>query len=342
MPIPARHELTICLLVGAAIGSVAACSSQTVARSSESRSDPTATGDFSNRPGWKCEVSPIAGTIAISTDKGATTHFESNGIARHKTGTFPNRGNPNRITEQRHRYTVTNTPQKRGYATDTRIFGITLDGIPLERDTAESWRNEREWRYEAITPAIADGTASWVTGDWLGTDCNNAHVQPTGNYHYHGMMDGLLDMLTEGEQPDRMILGGYAADGFPFYLRYGHLNSADPTSELVRVRASWELKPGLRPNGPGGAYDGEFREDWEYVAGSGDLDQCGGRFGPTPEHPEGIYHYFVTDDYPYIPRCVMGTPDPSFTRRPDGPPPGARRGQRPPRGERPPRHRRDF
>ena len=33
---------------------------------------------------------------------------------------------------------------------------------------------------------------------------------------------------------------------------------------------------------------------------SEDLDDYHGHFGPTPEHPEGIYHYHFTDDLPYL------------------------------------------
>ena len=51
---------------------------------------------------------------------------------------------------------------------------------------------------------------------------------------------------------------------------------------------------------------GTFSQDWEYVAGSGDLDECNGRTGVTPEFPNGIYHYFATDSYPYFQRCVKG------------------------------------
>jgi len=51
-----------------------------------------------------------------------------------------------------------------------------------------------------------------------------------------------------------------------------------------------------------------FTQDYEYVEGLGDLDECNGRFGVTPEFPNGIYHYYVTDGYPYIQRCVKGTP----------------------------------
>jgi hypothetical protein len=51
---------------------------------------------------------------------------------------------------------------------------------------------------------------------------------------------------------------------------------------------------------------GTFVSDWNYVAGSGDLDDCNGRFGVTPEFPTGIYHYYATDTYPYLPRCFKG------------------------------------
>lgn len=66
-------------------------------------------------------------------------------------------------------------------------------------------------------------------------------------------------------------------------------------------------------------------QDWTYVAGAGDLDECNGRFGVTPEHPEGTYYYVVTDTFPFVPRLFRGTPDPSFRH---GPPPGRSRPRR--------------
>ena len=51
---------------------------------------------------------------------------------------------------------------------------------------------------------------------------------------------------------------------------------------------------------------GTFAQDWQYVAGSGDLDECNGRTGVTPEFPNGIYHYYATDTYPFLQRCVKG------------------------------------
>ncbi|QCO54857.1 YHYH protein [Pseudorhodobacter turbinis] len=43
------------------------------------------------------------------------------------------------------------------------------------------------------------------------------------------------------------------------------------------------------------------------VVTNDDLDECGGQFGPTPEFPNGIYHYHLTaDEAPYMIDCYHG------------------------------------
>ena len=59
----------------------------------------------------------------------------------------------------------------------------------------------------------------------------------------------------------------------------------DPESGIVALQGRVMLRAGSRPIGPGGPYDGTFREDWECVDGYGDLDRCNGRFDVTPERP---------------------------------------------------------
>jgi YHYH protein len=40
---------------------------------------------------------------------------------------------------------------------------------------------------------------------------------------------------------------------------------------------------------------------------TGDLDECNAHFGPTPEFPNGIYHYHLKEDKsPYTPDCYHG------------------------------------
>jgi hypothetical protein len=60
----------------------------------------------------------------------------------------------------------------------------------------------------------------------------------------------------------------------------------DSNQDVTMVKSSYQLKSG------GDGYDGI--DDWEYVHEMGDLDQCNGMFGPTPEYPDGIYHYVST------------------------------------------------
>ena len=51
---------------------------------------------------------------------------------------------------------------------------------------------------------------------------------------------------------------------------------------------------------------------------------CNSRQTVTLDCPNGTYAYFLTDDFPVIPRCLRGTPDRSFLRGPGGPPLGGR------------------
>lgn len=230
-------------------------------------------------------------------------YIYANGIPDHTPGSFPNPGNPNSISAQNHIFRIPLNPQLSGTSTPVRLaFGIALNGVPFEPGTAEYWNRDRNsgWNYDALSGKIN-----------LGLDQHNAHVQPTGSYHYHGLPTGLL-------QGTAMTLVGYAADGFPVYGQYGYADVNSSTSELIELHSSYRLKTGQRASGPRGTYDGTFVQDFEYVAGLGDLDDCNGRFGVTPEYPEGIYHYYITDMFPFIPRCVKGTPDESFQRRSAG------------------------
>ena len=183
---------------------------------------------------------------------------------------------------------------------------MALNGVPFEPGTGEFWNGQREWNYEAKSGFIN-----------LGLDEHNAHVQPTGAYHYHGLPTGLMQRL--GGDASKMLLIGYAADGFPIYTSQGHRDPKDPKTPLKKMGSSYRLKQGERPGGPGGKYDGRFGADYEFVNGSGDLDECNGRFGVTPEFPQGIYHYYITEEFPYISRLWRGTPDPSFFKRGSGP-----------------------
>lgn len=264
------------------------------------------------------QQTPATNHVEI-TVKGEYRYIASNGIPDHKHGQFPNRGNPNRISEQNYSYRVPLHPKPAEQPINAggMPFGVALNGVPFDPGTAELWHNDFNWRYDALSGKIN-----------LGIDESNAHVQPSGAYHYHGLPLGLILKLGK---PDQMTLVGYAADGFPMYNQYGHADARDASSPLRKLRSSYRLKKGKRPageKGPGGEYDGTFNQDFEYVAQFGDLDECNGRFGVTPENPEGTYYYAITEQFPFVSRLFRGVPDDSFRRR--GPPGGGGLGGRGP------------
>jgi hypothetical protein len=263
-----------------------------------------------------------AGSSEVSiTVSGGLRIIEANGIPDHAAGRFPNAANPNSIRTQRYRFQVPAEPRLAATATPYQVhglFGIAVNGVVFDPGTAEFWNNDRNWQYDALTGGMD-----------LGLDINHAHVQPNGAYHYHGIPTGLLDSLGRNS----MALVGYAADGFPIYGPEAYREPQDPGSGLAGMRSSYRIKSGTRPGGPGGRYDGRFVQDWEFVDGAGDLDACNGRAGVTPEYPDGTYYYVLTAEFPFVPRCWRGTPDPSF-RKQGGP--GGPGGMRPPPGGRPP------
>ncbi|MCP5141308.1 MAG: YHYH protein [Chromatiales bacterium] len=230
-------------------------------------------------------------------------YIESDGLPDHRTGSFPNRNNPHRIQGKSHTYRVPLTPRRAGSATGIghNAFGVAINGVPFDPATAEFWNRDRSWNYEAI-----GGPRD------LGLDASNAHVQPDGSYHYHGIPLGILEQGDPRRAPMQI---GWAADGFPIYAPWGYRDAGNAGSGMVELRSSYRLKSGSRSSGPGGRHDGNFASDFEFDPVGGDLDRCNGREGVTPEFPEGTYYYVLTDAFPFIPRCWVGQPDRSFMKR---------------------------
>ena len=124
---------------------------------------------------------------------------------------------------------------------------------------------------------------------------------------------------------------GWAQDGYPIYGPYGYSDPANPNSPVRRIVSSYQLRSITTrtslptwslPNHAGiaqqltssqygppvsAAYPlGRYLEDYDYIRGSGDLDQYNGRNTVTPDFPNGTYAYFVTIDaggnpaFPYV------------------------------------------
>jgi hypothetical protein len=236
--------------------------------------------------------------------------LSANGIPDHEVGTFPNPGNPNTISEQTVSENYTLLPVSTETATELGgprgATGYVLNGVKIDASTAGSCDDSGD------NCSLIDNSGSWNiealghTSFDFGTDDNNAHVQPGGAYHYHGMPEGFV--TKQGGNDTTITIIGWAADGFPIYARYGYSEANNADSAIVALTGSYQLISTVSSSRPPvDVYSlGTFAQDWEYVEGSGDLDECNGRYGITPEFPNGIYHYYATDTYPYFQRCVTG------------------------------------
>jgi len=284
-----------------------------------SNSNISIIGNASSTAGVLCSLAHSALNSTPSVNAVSTSNWScsstarilsANGMPDHAVGVFPNPNNPNSISQQNVsaslRLTPTTSPtvtQRGGPLGDT---GYILNGVKVDAATAGTCdntgnncgliNNTGPWSIEALGQSAFN----------FGTDANNAHVQPNGAYHYHGMPEGFVTSQGKGMA---MTLIGWAADGFPIYARYGYNVASDATSGVRAVTSSYRLRSVAGANRPSTATYamGTFSQDYEYAAGSGDLDECNGRTGVTPEFPGGIYHYFATDTYPYLQRCIKGT-----------------------------------
>ena len=242
----------------------------------------------------------------------------ANNIPTHNVGLFGNVSgalNPNAITAQNSSYDIDLTPSKANTKTQllnngpVYSFGILLNGVEVDPVAAEPWPHTK--------PVTNNHNWSWnleATMVNIGLDCNTAHVQPNGKYHYHGVPSLYLESLSHSSS--EMLHVGWAADGYPIYYMYGYSSMNDSTSMVKALASSYQMKAGERSgdgeSAPCGEYTGVYSADYEYIDGLGDLDECNGREGVTPEFPEGTYYYVITNEYPGVPRCFVGTPSSDF------------------------------
>ena len=147
----------------------------------------------------------------------------------------------------------------------------------------------------------------------------HAHNGQGGTFHYHADANCLhwhpdvgedmfdYDISTPAAVAQNTANGSHSAvigvsmDGYPIYGLWGY----DDQMNVVEMKSSYKLKEGET------GYNGI--DDYVYVQGLGHLDVCNGHFGPTPEFPDGIYHYHSTMmngegamGFPYFLLCYHG------------------------------------
>ena len=237
----------------------------------------------------------------------ANVYVTCAGIPAYTIGPWPM--NPNTATNQNFVFKITRTPQPNtGPATATPLghTGIWSNGVSIfnARD-GMSYLNQGVWNQNAI---VVEGPSF---------DSCLGHPAGNGEYHHHLNPKCLYN---DRDSTRHAPLIGFAFDGYPIYGAYGYAN-ANGTGAIKSMRSSYRLRSisarttlpnGTTASAAGPAVSatrplGYYVEDFEYVAGRGDLDEHNGRFGVTPEYPAGTYAYFVTINrqytgaYPYTP-----------------------------------------
>ena len=186
------------------------------------------------------------------------------------------------------------------------VMGTFVNGLPIYNHFESlSWNGAHLWHYDTVA-YNDDGTV---------TAAGHPRAELT-----HPAPAGLLEeLIRDGSRHSPLI--GFGLDGYPVYGPWACAR-LDGTGGLRRMRSSYQLRSivhrevwpdgtRLMPEQYGPDVNtmdplGTFAEDYEYVAGSGDLDEFNGRFAITPEYPRGTYAYFMTTDatgklaFPYL------------------------------------------
>ena len=234
-------------------------------------------------------------------------------IPGYDIGPWP--GNPNIPSNQNFVFKIPRHPvPNTGTLTETPLghIGVWTNGVSIfNAKDAMSYNNMGIWNQNAI---IVEGSSF---DDCLG------HPSPTGEYHHHLNPTCLYD--DEDSLTHSPVIG-FAFDGYPVYGAYGNANT-DGSGSVRRMRSSYIMRsisdrttlpdgttltasqygPAINATYPLGYYI----EDFEYIDGSGDLDEHNGRFCVTPEYPEGTYAYFVTLDVDHV-ACYPYTLGPTY------------------------------
>ena len=274
-------------------------------------------------------------------------YVTTTGIPAYPTGPFLD-GNPSQAQNQNGIFKISLNPtQNNGTATATSggNIGLFINGVALfDYRDGVAWNSNSNSLCGGLPgmspcPGGPGASFSWnrdaIPAEKAGFDCSKGHPA-MGNYHHHQnpsafnldltvisnicdlyAADGLYAINATQHSP----LIGFAYDGFPIYGAYAYANT-DGTGGIVRMKSGYQLRSiTTRTTSPTGAtvsagpavsttYPlGYFREDYEFIAHTGDasyLDAHNGRFCKTPEYPNGIYCYFATVDanhnsaYPYV------------------------------------------
>ncbi len=250
-------------------GKISSTPQQGYLYSCQSRFNPNAGGAHANGNWisgnyWYPALKPIVdgdvkwsgGGVTVTTN-GPMRNIISNNLPSHGTGIYPIKRNddaykydrnPNRISSQNINLQIPATPRLAASpnCVPMGLIGISLTGAAI---------------YNSVDARGDDAPAHEIQDKCAG------HPERSGQYHYHGPSDCMVEMEVDASGHSGLI--GYALDGFGIY--------------------------GLK--GKGGN-----------ALSNADLDACHGHSGKVlwDGSVTNMYHYHLTEEYPYTIGCFKG------------------------------------
>lgn len=259
----------------------------------------------------------------------ANVYVRATGVPRYATAPFSD-GNPSQAADQDYLFRIPRLPEEGpegGTQTGLGHIGVLVNGVvifnPLD---AFSYANQNIWHqnggYFELDgfdcagghPAMGRYHHHLVPAPF--SDAPTPATTVCGDFP----SEGLIALDPSAHSP----LIGFAFDGYPIYGPFGFAEP-DGSGGIARIQSSYRTRditvrhtlpngtqlppnqwgpdvgelitPAIPPGAePEPANLGAYAEDFEYIAGLGDLDIHNGRFCITPEFPTGTYAYFATID----------------------------------------------
>lgn len=188
-------------------------------------------------------------------------------------------------------HSSTNCPAAAGRwecAPDRGAVAIGVNGVPIYGPEEGPGGDAVALHFDYFNEDRQPIELGWCAGHSAGTNGYHYHYDANCIYWEPETGEDMSDYsLSKIPSDQHSPIVGWAFDGYPIYGMYGY--GAD--GQTIRTISSSYVIERTQDGGDQG-YNGI--DDWNYVDGVGDLDECNGRFGPTPEFPEGIYHYVST------------------------------------------------
>jgi hypothetical protein len=188
-------------------------------------------------------------------------------------------------------HSSTNCPASAGRwecAPDRGAVAIGVNGVPIYGPEEGPGGDAVALHFDYFNEDRQPIELGWCAGHSAGPNGYHYHYDANCIYWEPGTGEDMSDYdLSKIPSNQHSPIVGWAFDGYPIYGMYGYGNDG----QTIRTISSSYVIERTQDGGDQG-YNGI--DDWNYVDGVGDLDECNGRFGPTPEFPEGIYHYVST------------------------------------------------